>query len=65
MEANIEEDYLFYNEACATCGVPADLHRSHDAPPETLPHSTWGWLTCRKFVRCNPPRPAYGPAWWL
>lgn len=49
-----------YNEACATCGVPADVHRSADAPPETSPHAVWGWLTCRAFVHCVPPRAAYG-----
>jgi hypothetical protein len=53
-------DIPWYNEACATCGVPADLHRGPDDPPETTPHSAWGWLTCRQFVRCDPPRAAYG-----
>lgn len=55
----------YYNEACANCGIPADLHLGPDDPPRDSPESTWGDLNrCRDFKRCDPPRPAYGPAWW-
>ncbi len=49
-------EYQRYNEACALCGVPFELHRNEGSPPETSPNSSWGWLTCRRFTRCNPPR---------
>lgn len=58
-------DTLYYNEACATCGLPADLHLGPDDPIRDTLHTTWGDVNkCRNFVRCNPPRPAYGVAWW-
>ena len=62
MNALMENDWVLihYNEACKHCGVPADLHRNADAPPETMPHSVYGWLTCRNFERCTPPMAAYG-----
>ena len=53
-------EYASHNEACAFCGVPRDIHRGPDAPPETSPHTTWGWLSCRDFHRCDSPRAAYG-----
>jgi hypothetical protein len=54
-------ELVAYNEACATCGKPRDLHKGpNDAPSGSL-HSTWGDVdTCRTFVRCSPPRAAYG-----
>jgi hypothetical protein len=63
---NEPELLIYYNEACAACGIPADLHLSlHDAP-RTSPHAVWGGdrNRCRVFVRYDPPRPAYGNAWW-
>jgi len=58
-------EIAFYNEACATCGVPKDIHRGPAdpvSPPDSpLMHSMWGNLDrCRNFVRCVPPRAAYG-----
>lgn len=53
--------YPAYNEACATCGVPADLHKLPADAPSGSPHSLWGDVdTCRVFVRSRPPRAAYG-----
>jgi len=50
-----------YNEACATCGLPADIHLGPADPPVPTPHGTWGDRNkCRQFVRCDPPRAAYG-----
>ena len=54
-------DLAHYNEACATCGIPRDLHRGPNDPRVELPNSVWGDLNrCREFVRCEPPRAAYG-----
>lgn len=51
---------IAYNEACATCGLPADIHLGPDDPPVPTPHVTWGDRNkCRQFVRCDPPRFAY------
>lgn len=51
---------LYYNEACSLCGIPACLHKCPDDLPSDSLHSTWGDVdTCRTFVRCNPPKPAY------
>lgn len=52
----------FQNEACARCGVPADIHRAAAVPSaEDLPHATWGDLNrCLEFEHCVPPRAAYG-----
>jgi len=59
------EDIRYYNEACATCGIPADVHRSETDPVVETLESNWGDLNrCRTFVRCTPPKPAYGDAWW-
>lgn len=57
---------LYFNEACATCGLPADLHLGPSDPVIESLHSTWGDRNrCRTFIRFDPPRPAYGNAWWL
>jgi hypothetical protein len=57
---------LYYNEACATCGRPVDIHLSPASEAPTSLHSVWGDLSsCREFKRCDPPRPAYGDAWWI
>jgi hypothetical protein len=55
----------FYNEACARCGLPRDIHLEPNDPPVTSLHSIWGNRDkCRNFTRSNPPKPAYGEAWW-
>lgn len=54
-------DTPFYNEACAICGIPRDLHLSPNDPDKSTPETNWGDLNrCKTFVRCNPPRAAYG-----
>lgn len=59
------DDTLYYNEACARCGNPADIHKGPNDKPSGTPNCQWGDTdTCRHFVRCDPPRPAYGTAWW-
>lgn len=58
-------DIPHFNEACANCGRPRDIHKEPgDAPSGSL-DSVWKDVdTCRNFVRCSPPRPAYGIAHW-
>lgn len=51
----------FYNEACATCGLPRDLHLGPSDEDRDSPHTEWGDRNkCKTFLRCNPPRAAYG-----
>lgn len=52
----------FYNEACARCDVPFDIHRQTAVPAaQDLPHTVWGDLNrCLEFAPCVPPRAAYG-----
>jgi hypothetical protein len=51
----------YANEACAECGTPLDLHLGVKDPPVDTPHALWGDRNrCRTFVRCDPPRAAYG-----
>jgi len=60
-----EVQVLYFNEACALCGVPADMHLGQSDEASDLPCSPWGDISkCRTFTRHNPPRPAYGGAWW-
>lgn len=56
-----QSDIPFYNEACATCGIPRDIHLGPKDKSSDLPHSIWGDLNrCREFKRCEPPKAAYG-----
>lgn len=32
----------FYNEACANCGLPRDIHLGPEDPIVSSPHSCWG-----------------------
>jgi N6-adenosine-specific RNA methylase IME4 len=60
-EAEFNGVIPYYNEACASCGVPCDLHKSEKDAPSGSPHAVWGDVdACRMFTRCNPPRAAYG-----
>lgn len=60
-----KRELLYYNEACATCGLPADLHLELNDPILDSPETNWGDRNrCRAFIRCNPPQPVYGIAWW-
>jgi hypothetical protein len=59
----LEHGFVRYNEACATCGIPRDIHLNADDIRCVTLHSVWGDRNkCRIFVRCRPPRAAYG---WL
>lgn len=54
-------DIPFYNEACATCGIPRDLHLGPNDEIRSTPETNWGDLNkCREFKRCDPPKAAYG-----
>lgn len=60
-QAGREVGLVYANEACATCGIPRDLHLDRHDPPCATPHTVWGDRNaCRTFVRCDPPRAAYG-----
>jgi hypothetical protein len=55
----------YFNEACANCGIPADLHLGPNDPIRDTPHTVWGDRNkCRTFVRYIPPKAAYGIDWW-
>jgi dCMP deaminase len=57
----ISSNLVFDNEACQNCGIPRDLHLNEGDLEVTTIHATWGNRNlCKKFVRCNPPRAAYG-----
>lgn len=48
-------DIPYFNEACTVCGVCAEIHGITPDTKEENKH---------KFVRCNPPMPAYGIDHW-
>lgn len=45
---SMTDSFLYYNEQCAQCGTPADLHHERG----------------HKFVRFDPPKAAYSTEWW-
>jgi hypothetical protein len=62
LQAILNEQFLtelpMHNEACATCGIPRDVHRNQTDPVVETLNSVWGDLNrCRDFKRSK--RAAY------